>query len=76
MNAKEIKNFKLSELIATETGLANFPSTFVELENILQTAKRLQTIRKYCGCPGGCFHGQKLDLQAKGLRKQEATDIS
>ena len=49
MNAKEIKNFKLSELIATETGLANFPSTFVELENILQTAKRLQTIREAFG---------------------------
>lgn len=49
MNAKEIKNFKLSELLATETGLANHPSTFVELENILQTAKRLQTIREAFG---------------------------
>lgn len=49
MNAKEIKNFKLSELLATETGLENFPSTFVELENILQTAKRLQTIRETFG---------------------------
>lgn len=49
MNAKEVKNFTLSELLSTNTGLPNFPSTLVELENVLETAKRLQTVRNLFG---------------------------
>jgi len=49
MNAKDIKKFKLEEMLVTNCGLANHPSTFVEMENILQTAKHLQTIRDAFG---------------------------
>lgn len=49
MISNEIKNFSLSELLATNSGLPNHPSTFVEMENILQTAKHLQTIRDAFG---------------------------
>ncbi len=41
MIAKEIKNFTLAEMLVTNTGLPNFPSTLEQLENVLETAKRL-----------------------------------
>lgn len=49
MIAKEIKNFTLAEMLVTNTGLPNFPSTLEQLENVLETAKRLQTVRNLFG---------------------------
>lgn len=49
MIAKEIKNFTLAEMLVINTGLPNFPSTLEQLENVLETAKRLQTVRNLFG---------------------------
>ena len=47
----EVKNFTFKELIKTNTGLSNIPTTIEEVQNIVRLSEFLQEIRNHLGKP-------------------------
>ena len=46
---KIFPNFTLKEMLSTSTGLPNCPETWEQLENLMVTANRLDTVRRKFG---------------------------
>lgn len=64
-----VKNFTFKEMIATSTGLANYPETWEQLDNIILTTTRLQIIREAFGAPirvNCCFRSPQVNAKVGG----------
>lgn len=64
-----IKNFTLKEMLATSTGIENYPDSFETLHNLLRTTERLQLIRDRCEFPikvNSCFRSKAVNEAVGG----------
>lgn len=61
------KNFSLKEMLATSTGLPNFPETWEILDNLADTARKLQMIRDRVGFPVKVTSGYRTKAVNKAV---------